>query len=241
MLLLAQDLIHAPSAGNLADYPLLDKLQVANVHLIMIPWNIFLALLPAALGWYLLRYYSSVPFTAMPSGKKWRLAGLALLWLILYPNAIYLISEARKILVYTTQTGLPYNASIRYIWRVYFIFAYSLIGWIGFALCLGQIRRLVSRIFTPGAGWAAAIILVPVGTLGTFLGLFNRWNIWEAVTHPLFIFKDGIEHLTDPVRLFSLAAISLVLYFLYLVGEISFRVGQKALTAGWKSCNPRTD
>jgi uncharacterized membrane protein len=217
-----QNLVHAPSAGMLADYPLLDNLQVANVHLVLIPWNIFLALLPAVLGWYLLRRYSSVPFTTMPSGIKCKLSALALLWLIIYPNSIYLISEARKILVYTSPTNLPYSASIRHIWRVYFIFAYSLIGWAGFAFSLGQIRRLTTRLFSPRTGWATVIILVPVGALGTFLGLFNRWNIWEATTHPLFILRDGVEHLSDPVRLFNLAAISLVLYFLYLLGEILF-------------------
>jgi len=224
MVILTQNLVHAPSAGKLAEYPFLDNLQVANVHLLLIPWNIFLALLPAVLGWYLLRRYSSVPFSRMPSGKRCGLAALALLWLIIYPNSIYLISEARKILIYTPRTGIPYEASIRHIWRVYFIFAYSLLGWVGFAVSLGQIRRLTARLFSPRAGWAAAIILVPVGTLGTFLGLFNRWNVWESATHPLFILRDGVDHLSDPVRLLNLAAISLVLYFLYLLGELLFRI-----------------
>lgn len=231
LLLLIQNLIHSPNAGKLADYPFLDKFGVANVNWAMIPWNIFLALLPVALGFYLLRRYSPTHFGLLPSGKKWQLAGLLLFWLLLFPNSIYLISEARNLLGYTPEADLPYNACVRHIWRVYFIFAYSLPGWFGFACSLGQIRRLLGRLFSPVMGWGAVVFLVPLGTLGTFLGLFNRWNIWEAVTHPLFILIDGIEHLTDPVRFFNLAVISLVLYFLYLLGEIIFWGGHKMLAA----------
>ncbi len=223
MSLLNQSLIHAPSAGKISHYPFLDHLKIADVHLVLIPWNIFLALAPAILGAYILKRWSSRPLRELSRGKQAHLAALLLLWLILYPNSIYLITEARKILVYAPQ-DLLYSASVEHIWKVFFIFAYALFGWIGFVLSLGQIRRFTARVLSRGWSRAVTALLIPLGTLGTFLGLFNRWNIWEALTHPAFIFRDGIDHLSDPVRLKNLATVSLLLFFLYLVGELLFRL-----------------
>ncbi|MDP8214190.1 MAG: DUF1361 domain-containing protein [Candidatus Euphemobacter frigidus] len=223
MFLLNQSLIHAPSAGKVENYPFLDNLKIADVHLVLIPWNIFLALVPAILGAYILKRWSSRPLRDLSRGNSIRLGALLLLWLLFFPNSIYLITEARKILVYAPQ-GLPYNASVEYIWKVFMIFTYSLFGWIGFAISLGQIRRFIARV--AGKTWSVAITvgLVPLGTLGTFLGLFNRWNIWEAATHPAFIVRDAIDHLTDPPRLKNIVVICAFLYLLYLIGELWFRL-----------------
>lgn len=223
MFLLNQSLIHSPTAGKISNYPFFDNLKIADIHLVLIPWNILLALAPAILGAYILKRWSSRPLRELPRGKLIYLAVLLLLWLILYPNSIYLITEARKILVYASQ-DLPYSASVEHIWKVFFIFAYALFGWIGFALSLGQIRRFTERVLSRGWSIVATMGLVPLGILGTFLGLFNRWNIWEGATHPAVIFKDAADHLTDPVRLKNLVVISLLLYLLYLIGELLFRL-----------------
>ena len=222
MFLLNQSLIHSPTAGKISNYPFFDNLKIADIHLVLIPWNIFLALMPVALGAYLLRRWSTRPLRDLRPGRKIRLAAVVLLWLIFFPNSIYLITEARKILVYAPQ-DLPYSASVEYIWKVFMIFTYSLFGWIGFALSLGQIRRFTERVLSRGWSIVVTMGLVPLGILGTFLGLFNRWNIWEAATHPAVIFKDAADHLTEPVRLKNLVVISLLLYLLYLIGELLFR------------------
>ena len=222
MFLLNQNLIHSPTAGKISSYPFFDNLKMADVHLVVIPWNILLALAPAILGAYILRRWSSRPLRELPPGKLIHLTVLLLLWLILYPNSIYLITEARKILVYASP-DLPYSASVEHIWKVFFLFAYALFGWIGFVLSLGQIRRFTARVLSNGWSVAVTLALVPLGVLGTFLGLFNRWNIWEAVNYPAFIFRDGIDHLGDPVRLRNLVTVSLLLYLLYLLGELLFR------------------
>jgi len=160
---------------------------------------------------------------ALSRGRKIQLAGWLLFWLLLFPNSIYLITEARQILDYAPR-DLPYKASVEYIWKVLFIFTYAIFGWIGFFVSLGQIRRFLTSNLSRSWGTAAVIVLVPLGTLGVFLGLFNRWNVWEAFTHPVYILEDALDHLTDPTRLLNLAIITVTLYLLYLLGELLISV-----------------
>lgn len=220
MFLLQQNLIHSPFAGRIADYPFLAKLKVAGIHIIVIPWNILLALLPAVIGAYILKKFAPMPI--LSPRKRIYLGLLLILWLLLFPNSIYLIMEARQILDYAPR-GLPYKASLEHIWKVPLIFAYTLFGWIGFFLSLSLIRRFITSKLSRARGIVTIIVLVPLGTLGAFLGLFNRWNIWEAFSHPVYIFKDALAHISDPIRLLNLAIISMILYLLYFIGELLIR------------------
>jgi len=180
-------------------------------------WNVFLALLPLLFSRMLAVYATRQ--------KKSRvvMALLALLWLVFFPNAPYMITD----LIYTggsqyyTQTGSAGGYTTN-------IFAWVSLIYIGLGVIFSalagtrsqfDIHMLVIRRFGKPAGTAVMAAVCLLGGFGIYIGRILRFNSWD-ILRPLSLFLRLKENFSSFSVLYSLllaAYIAATYILFYLV------------------------
>lgn len=145
--------------------------------------NMYLAWIPVALGWGILRIARS------RASAAW-LAVLGALWLLFLPNAPYLVTDLIHIRDFTSPvTGaIPVGLAIFAVSGVLLFYA-SVAAVREAAACRGY-ATLASWII-PVSVWTSAI--------GMYLGRYLRWNSWDVLTSPLAHLVTLGHHLAGPV------------------------------------------
>ena len=152
---------------------LLSALRIArthNWHYALLPGNLFLAWLPLvfALGVYHLHRRGE--------RRSLRLAVLAGLWLLFFPNAPYIFTDVVHMWTYF-QTAFWVDLIL--------VLLVALTGFLVGFVSLYLMQSVVTERFGQMAGW---LFILPVAWLtgfGVYLGRFLRWNSWDAIVHPL--------------------------------------------------------
>ncbi len=148
-------------------------------------WNLFLAWMPLFFALAAYNVYKR------SSRLSWLVvAGCALVWLLFFPNAPYLLTD---IIHLQSAQGVPY-------W-------YDLIMIIGFAftgLFLGLVslylmQSLVRQAAGGAASWLFVLAVSGVSSFGIYLGRFLRWNSWDVFINPLSLLADIFERLRHPL------------------------------------------
>jgi uncharacterized membrane protein len=146
-------------------------------------WNLFLAWIP--LGLALVVY----------DGARRGLRGVWLvvfagLWLLFFPNAPYLMTDLK----YLRELGgapLWYDASLT-----------GLAAFTGLALgfiSLYLIHSVARTHFGAILAWVGVWAVLALGSIGVFLGRFQRFNSWDVFTDPGPILGDIAKVLADPL------------------------------------------
>jgi uncharacterized membrane protein len=145
-------------------------------------WNLSLAWIPFLLA---LGVYDA----ARRGASAWTLVGLGALWLLFLPNAPYIVTDFKW---------------LRHMEPTYWFDPLT----IGAAAALGLVLGFVSVYLVQAvaaqrlgrlAGWGIALGALVLSGVGVYLGRFQRWNSWEAVTEPSKIFGGLARGLLDPV------------------------------------------
>lgn len=178
---------------------LLLVLRVQRSHhstYIWLLWNLFLAWLPAG--------FALIAYNIDPRGSRlgWGvIAGCAVLWLVFFPNAPYLVTDLIHL---HRQADVPFWFDL--ILLVTF-------GWTGLFLgfvSLFLMQDIVRRATTPLMSWLFAFGVLTLGGFGIYLGRFLRWNSWDvffAPTQILGALADGLRH---PLAHFQTIVFSLI-------------------------------
>ena len=176
----------------------------------LVGWNLFLAALPIPLGFALAQRLE------MRSGTTARRAvtlAIAAAWILLLPNAPYLLTEVRHLLFDPPWNDLLHDASpasrrALLVWG----FAFFLYGAVGLAAFTAALRPVESAL---RARWPALRRLrAPfffVIALGVWLGLIPRWNSWDVLVDPVGILGSALHALSTPATLACIAAFAMVL------------------------------
>lgn len=180
-------------------------------------WNLFLAVLPIPLGWALARRIA-----AAPAGKRWpgpRSGSLLAAWLLLLPNAPYLLTDARHFLFDAPWRDLiaraPHDAAALRAtgaWAVAFL-AYGALGLAAFSAAVRPVQ-LALRLHRPGLR-RLRIPFFLVIALGVWLGLVPRLNSWDALLRPHRVLGALLQVLGEPATLACIAAFGLLLAVLH--------------------------
>jgi len=131
-------------------------------------WNLFLAWIPFVL--------------AVAAYDRWRrhgagpmLVGLGALWLLLFPNAPYIVTD---------YVHLDRTADAPYWYDAVTVSAFAWTGvLLGFA-SLFLVQTVVRQWRGVLSGWVFAGVALALGSLGIYLGRFLRLNSWDALEHP---------------------------------------------------------
>lgn len=150
-------------------------------------WNIFLAALPL--------FVSSV----MVRSNTWFAALLFPGWLLLFPNAPYVLTDLFHL---KPKSPVP-------LWFDLLL----LLSSAGLSLHMGmismrQVHGLIARRTSPSCGWGMVIVTMFATGFGIYLGRYLRWNSWDLITHPFALASDIATRLLHPVRHFEVYAIT---------------------------------
>jgi uncharacterized membrane protein len=138
-------------------------------------WNLFLAWLPLVSALFAYNLDSR-------SRLKWIMAvGCALIWLLFFPNAPYLVTDLIHL---KPKPEAPFWFDL--ILLVAFAWTGCLLGFVSLSLMQEVVRKAVGRV----AGWLFAGVVLLLSSFGIYLGRFLRLNSWDAFSNPLRILAD---------------------------------------------------
>lgn len=171
-------------------------------------WNLFLAWIPLWLA-AAVALLDSRRGSGTGTGNRSRvplLLGLALLWLLFFPNAPYLVTQfmhlhpshavhdaAHPLAAWTVRGPIP-------IW--FDVLMLSTFAWTGLMLgfvSLHLVHRTAARIAGTGCGWAAVVAATGLCAFGVSLGRFQRWNSWDLFARPLSLLADVADRALNPL------------------------------------------
>jgi len=163
-------------------------------------WNLFLAWIP-----FILAYFAHA--------VSWRRISLylvipvvALLWLIFFPNAPYMLTDLQDLTRKTTDAPLWYDVLI-VVWCTW---TGMLLGVISLYLMQDIIIRTVSH----AAGWIFVFAIAGLSSFGMYIGRFVRLNSWDILQDPAETAMEILGIVVDPSM--RLAAFTLLYTFFFL-------------------------
>jgi uncharacterized membrane protein len=175
-------------------------MQVNGYGLYFVLWNIFLALLPCWAVFFLANY--------KPLQKNRLLFALIFLfWLAMLPNTAYLFFMVRHLVDYCTHYD-QFRVCQTGSWVAFFFFAYALIGLPTFYYALSKMTKLVKRKWLP-------LPIIPLTSVGLLFGLYERFNSWDLITHPLQLIETAATFFTTPTLRTDFIAFTLTLFLIY--------------------------
>ncbi|HEY3298769.1 MAG TPA: DUF1361 domain-containing protein [Armatimonadota bacterium] len=189
---------------------------------IWIVWNIFLALIPVALGYGVLA--ASKYDDRHPVASNIAVILIGFVWLIFMPNTCYLLTEWRHFLEMLGYTALhtrwthDSNARLLLMTLTFFYMCYSGIGILTFALAIRPVAAVLRK---HGVRlWLPAIPFFFLMSVGVYLGLMLRFNSWDLMTE----FGAIVSSLSDlgerPMLTFYIFFFAAFLWVMYLATDI---------------------
>ncbi|XXF77765.1 DUF1361 domain-containing protein [Myxococcaceae bacterium GXIMD 01537] len=170
-------------------------------------WNLFLAWLPygAAVG--------ASGLAARGWARAWNQGPLAVLWLLLFPNAPYLLTDFIHLKL---RPGIPlwFDAAI--------LAVFALAGWLLGLLSLEVWKRRVEERWGPGRAWAFVLGISLLTGYGIYLGRVERWNSWHVLTAPGAFFDAVLSHLREPGAYPQMAGLTVLFTLLVALSYAGF-------------------
>ncbi len=145
-------------------------------------WNLFLAVVPLVVAYLMYAWLSG-------RAQKIAFYAMAILWLIFYPNAPYIITDFIHL-------KARHNIPLWYDTLLIFSFA-----WNGFVAGLVSVRyfHLTALRFMPKyLVWLVILVVFVLSSLGIYLGRFLRWNSWDVLSNPMPLLTDIFERVSSP-------------------------------------------
>ncbi len=135
---------------------------------IAIAWNLALAWIPFALA--LIVYERARSGFLTPA-----LAGVAVLWLLFFPNAPYIVTDLKHV---GRGGGVPV---------LYDVLLLSAAAWTGLLLGLTSLflmHAVARRVVGAVNAWALVVGVLGLSSFGIYLGRVLRWNSWDVFARP---------------------------------------------------------
>jgi len=146
-------------------------------------WNLFLAWVPYAWSLWALSIHQRAP------RRWWALLLPAILWLLFFPNAPYLITDLIH-LRQRPEIPLWYDVGLlmSFVWAGCFLAVVSL------NMVHQIIRDYVGRLWS----WMLVMGIMGLCGLGIYMGRFLRWNSWDIFLYPTDVLSDIGHRLIHP-------------------------------------------
>ena len=155
------------------------KLTHSSFYLFLI-WNLFLAAIPFAITTYLI---------SLPKLNKFVFAFSFCVWLLFLPNSPYIITDLLHLKISSTHL----------LWLdILVIMSFALSGLLCFYLSINDMKiMLQSFINKKQTNYTTTLVLFLCG-FGVYLGRFLRYNSWEILSNPKYLFIDILNIIITP-------------------------------------------
>jgi uncharacterized membrane protein len=148
-------------------------------------WNLFLAWLPFIIAYF--TYTSTLKHSRMV-----RLLPLAaFVWLILFPNAPYILTDFQHLAVVNWQDIDTWYDVLMLIW-----FAFT--GLLLSMVSLFMMQEIIRREFGRWVGWGFVALVTALTAVGVYVGRFLRWNSWDILFRPQELARFTLERAQAP-------------------------------------------
>lgn len=184
-------------------------------------WNLFLAWIPFilaymahAVSWRRIWLYLIIPI-------------VALLWLLFFPNAPYMLTDLQDLARTATDAPLWYDVII----VVWCSWTAMLLG----VVSLYLMQDIVMRTFGRYIGWAFVFIISGASSFGIYLGRFIRLNSWDILQKPTETAVQILGIVVEPSRrlaAFTFLYTSFFLFIYLLLYSFSHMLREQDIRAG---------
>lgn len=156
---------------------------------VFLAWNLFLAWVPVFLA-----------VAAPPLGERrsryvwllrWWIASMAVLWLLFFPNAPYILTDLIHL---KRRPGVPFLLDAA------MLFAFALNGLLLGFVSLYLWHRRWNRALGPVSGWLLVGAILLMSGYGIYIGRVLRFNSWDALLQPLMLGRTLFDDLSLPGR-----------------------------------------
>ncbi len=185
-------------------------LKSGSFLFIMLVWNIILASLPLV---FMNR--------GLRSGKKWKMILYLLLWIMFFPNAIYMITDfihlsndqmiwSIPVELYSGLDGTRYSMDI-FKWSKLLVI--SLGAFYALMIGLESLSRFYDFIKIRKGRLVSGVVIVLISSIasfGVFIGRFLRFNSWD-IAQPINLMTGIFESLTGFTWSFTLIYTAFIL------------------------------
>jgi uncharacterized membrane protein len=146
-------------------------------------WNLYLAWMPYGLA-LVARFLHSRRLA-----RWWLLVPLGVAWLLVFPNAPYLLTDFIHL---RPRTGVPmwFDAAL--------LAVFAATGWMLGLLSLEVWKQLLEERVGRAGAWAGVALVSVLCGYGIYLGRVERWNSWDVLTDPRQLFEAIATHLREP-------------------------------------------
>ncbi|AEI47541.1 DUF1361 domain-containing protein [Runella slithyformis] len=163
-------------------------------------WNLFLAWLPLGCTFITRHYWQHRGMNIYGLGVGF------LLWLLLFPNAPYLITDLIH-LKEVPDSLLWYDALMS--------FSFALTGLLTGFYSVLIIHRLIEQCTNRSMAWVIMAGCLILCSYGVYLGRFGRWNSWDVLTNPFSLVRYSLSNLHNPVAIKLTITFSLAMLIMY--------------------------
>jgi len=183
-----------------------------SLHFGFLIWNIFLAVLPL--------WIATAARRATSSRKA---IALSLLWLLVFPNAAYLVTDI---------VHLRLIPGHRFWLDLVLLFGAGALGILLSLQSLREIERLYARWLHPRRLPLLSIAALIASGYGIYLGRVSRWNSWDPLLQPFALLRDMFNDFRHPLRnsdAWQLTALFATMQVAsYLLSRANYRPEQKS-------------
>lgn len=188
--------------------------QIHGYGVVYIFWNLFLALIPCFVIYFLIRSRFVRPWAELKNSDRILLLLIVLFWLFFFPNAAYLFTIVRHLVDYCSSYDM-YRVCTDEMWKVPFFFSYSLLGLPTFYYALSRMEVVIAQVFGNFFHSLFLTAVIPATSIGVMLGLFERFNTWQIISDPLLIVKTGFGYLAQTDSFLVFLSFTVSLYLIY--------------------------
>lgn len=147
-------------------------------------WNLFLAWLPLAFAYFLLKILRQRLWSSWPA------LALTFLWLIFLPNSFYMLSDF---------VHLSDNPSANLMFNIVLIASFAFNGLIlGYLSVMKIHRRLLARGHSLELSWSLIGLALLVSSYAIYLGRYIRLNSWDFFTNFLGVLYSVSDQVLHP-------------------------------------------
>ncbi len=172
-----------------------------RVSFIYILWNIFLALLPFLVSSILININNQKKI------KNYLFFIIGIIWLLLIPNAPYIITDFIHI------------GEVRAVPELYDSFLLFSSAWVGLLLGLhsiNHIEQILKTKYKKNIALAIITIIIIFISFGIYLGRFLRFNSWDVFAKPQ-VFLNGIVEIFSNTKNMTEALLYTLLFFFFML------------------------
>lgn len=155
------------------------KLSHSFFYLFLV-WNLFLAFIPFAITSYLIQKQKS---------NKLGLFIWFCIWLLFLPNAPYIITDLIHLRLNTNG----------YLWLdILVVSAFACNGILLFYLSVLDMKCILQNHFKKHTVKYTILLICFLSGFGVYLGRFLRYNSWEILSNPKYLFFDILNIIAKP-------------------------------------------